>query len=65
MEPVYSGQASKDFWKRIDLIKSEPERSLIYLAGCALQEHEARVLQMIEQLDRVVKRRAKSGKTES
>ncbi len=43
----YSGKASEGFWKRIANIKNRRAHDLVYMAGCALQEHEERVLQML------------------
>jgi hypothetical protein len=48
----YSGENSDRFWSRIAAIKAEPAHLLIYLAGVALQEHEQRVLQMLEELEK-------------
>ena len=47
MKPKYSGAAGRKFWNRIAAIKPDKLRVLIYLAGCALQDHETRVLQMV------------------
>lgn len=47
-KPRYSGSKSKKFWGRINAIKIEPTHSLLYQAGCALQNHESRVLEMID-----------------
>ena len=47
MKPKYSGPASRGFWTRVAEIQPDQAHDLIYLAGCALQDHESRVLQMI------------------
>ena len=47
MKPKYSGGLSRKFWDRINNIKPERLHDAIYLAGCALQDHEGRVLRMI------------------
>ena len=51
MKPKYSGPASRKFWDHINAIKPEKLHSLIYIAGCALQDHELRVLQMIAEAE--------------
>lgn len=51
MQAKYKGDASIEFWRRIANIKTEPEHALAYIAGCALQEHEQRVLQMLAEID--------------
>jgi hypothetical protein len=58
----YSGPKSEKFWKRIDAIKKEPEHMLLYIAACALQDHESRVFQMIEEISAAAARRG-LGKT--
>lgn len=47
LKPKYSGGLSGKFWGRINNIKPERLHNAIYLAGCALQDHEGRVLRMI------------------
>jgi len=47
MKPKYSGAASVKFWNRIQEIKPAKLREAVYTAGCALQDHEQRVLRMI------------------
>jgi len=51
VEAKYSGDASIHFWRRIANIKTEPEHELAYIAGCALQDHEQRVLQMLVKIE--------------
>ena len=51
MKPKYSGPNSRKFWDRVNAIKPEKLHSLIYIAGCALQDHELRVLQMIADVE--------------
>ncbi len=46
-QPKYSGEASTAFWKRINKINNQTTHDLVYVAGCALQDHENRVLQML------------------
>ncbi len=48
MKTHYSGPGSEVFWARIHKIENKAARDLVYIAGCALQDHERRVLQMIE-----------------
>lgn len=52
IEAKYSGHLSEDFWEQVHKIKNKKERNLIYLAGCALQDHETRVIQMFESLSK-------------
>lgn len=49
-EMRYSGPKSVKFWTRVNSIKPESKRSLIYIAACALQDHEGRVFQMLREL---------------
>lgn len=51
MKPTYSGQASDKFWGRIDKIEPKRLRDALYVAGCALQDHETRVMQMLDAAD--------------
>ncbi len=48
LERKYSGLASGPFWDRINKIRNKRERDLVYLAACALQDHENRVFQMLK-----------------
>jgi hypothetical protein len=50
LEPRYSGDASIEFWGRIAGIR-DTEGMLIYLAACALQEHEQRFFQMLKSIE--------------
>ena len=52
MKLQYSGANSRKFWDRINAIKSEKLQSLVYLAGCALQDHESQVLAMIAEAEK-------------
>ncbi len=52
MKPKYSGGLSRKFWDRINNIKPERLHDAIYVAGCALQDHERRVLQMLADAER-------------
>ena len=52
VRPKYSGYESKAFWKRIAKIKDGAQQSIIYLAACALQDHEARVFQMLKEIEK-------------
>ena len=54
--PKYSGPASAALWKRIAGIKNQRVHDLIYLAGCALQDHEGRFLQMLEHAEKSASR---------
>jgi len=53
--PQYSGKVSKKFWARVAAVKDEPTHSLLYIAACALQDHEGRVIQMFKEIERVAK----------
>ena len=44
-ESAYSER--KAIWARVEALNSEPVHSLLYIAFCALQDHENRVLQML------------------
>jgi hypothetical protein len=46
----YSGPKSRKFWKHINSVKSEPERAMLYIAGCGLQDHESRMFQMLAEV---------------
>ena len=48
MKPKYSGAASGKFWAQVAKIKPARLHDAIYVAGCALQDHEARMIQMLE-----------------
>lgn len=50
LTPVYSGKRSLKFWNQINKIKGK-EGSLVYIAGCLLQDVESRVLQLIDEVD--------------
>lgn len=52
MNTKYSGKASKAFWERIAAIKTKRAHDLVYIAGCALQDHENRVLQMLKRAEK-------------
>ena len=52
LKPKYSGNWSRNFWARVNLIKPEKLHDAIYTAGCALQDHERRVLQMLANAER-------------
>lgn len=47
MKPKYSGPKSLKFWARVNAL-TDPEHTLVYMAGCALQDHEGRVLRMLQ-----------------
>jgi len=51
LTPHYSGELSRAFWLRVKRIEDERTHDLLYLAGCALQDHEERVLQMFAALE--------------
>ena len=42
----YSGDLSKEFWAEVNALR-DPLHAMVYLAGCALQDHELRVLKML------------------
>lgn len=46
IEPVYSGDLSKNFWKVINKLP-EPERSEMYFAGVLLQNMESTIIQVL------------------
>lgn len=52
----YSGNSefSKKFWDRVFEIEAKKPKlgSLIYLAACALQDHESRLYQMLEDAEK-------------
>ena len=52
MKPKYSGSASKKFWDRIAKIKLECLHDALYVAGCALQDHEHRMNQMLDDAEK-------------
>ena len=54
LKPKYSGPLSRKFWDRVKAIKPEKLHMAIYTAGCALQDHEGRVLQMLEDAEKSV-----------
>lgn len=47
----YSGEASKDIWDRVAAISHEPSHGLLYIAACALQDHEQRFLQILVRVE--------------
>ncbi len=47
----YSGASSKRFWKRIHSIHDENLRNVVYIAGCALQDHEQRMIQILREAE--------------
>lgn len=47
MDPQYSGSRSAEFWVRVRCLP-EPHYSDLYLMGCALQDWEGRVLQLLQ-----------------
>ena len=46
----YSGPQSEALWRRVNALP-EAQRTLLYLAGCALQDHEGRFWQMLLQAE--------------
>lgn len=46
MDPQYSGSRSVEFWARVRKLK-QPHYGDLYLMGCALQDWEGRVLQLL------------------
>ncbi len=46
--PKYSGPLSRKFWDRINSVKPQKLWEALYVAGCALQDHEGRVLEMLK-----------------
>jgi hypothetical protein len=52
LEPRYSGDKSKKFWKRINAIPRIEGHLLLYTLGCALQDLEGRVLGALEDAEK-------------
>ena len=50
MELQYSGDKSRQFWNKINkfLKTNNDVHSLLYITGCALQDLEGRMFQMLE-----------------
>lgn len=48
----YSGLVSTKFWRRIAEIDNVKVRAVAYIAACALQDHENRVLQILSKLEK-------------
>lgn len=48
----YSGEDSKEFWKRILAIKPKATQDVMFLMGCALQDHEERMHQALQLAER-------------
>lgn len=46
-QPYYFGRISTGFWADVANIKDKSMHDLVYVAACALQDHEKRVLQMM------------------
>jgi hypothetical protein len=51
LQPRYSGPKSLKFWKKIEEVEDPDLHAMLYLAGCALQDHEARLLKMIKDVE--------------
>lgn len=47
----YSGELSKEFWAEVNKLR-DSLHAMVYLAGCALQDHEERVLKMLAEAKR-------------
>lgn len=45
--PHYSGNGSRSFWARIHREPDPERRRTLYLLGCALQDMEGRMLQLL------------------
>ena len=45
MKPKYSGDKSRKFWKKVNALKKDQSR--MYALGCALQNLEEYVLEML------------------
>lgn len=43
----YSGPNSVAFWAEIANVENKEVHDLLYIAGCALQDHEKRFFQML------------------
>ena len=48
----YSGAQSAAFWKRVNRIKSQPQRALVFQMACYLQDFEWMVLKMVAKYSR-------------
>lgn len=44
----YSGNGSKQFWLRVNSLKKDTDREVLYSLGCALQDLEDRVLNQLQ-----------------
>lgn len=56
LEPMYSGDASKPFWDRVNALKRDDDAgherwAHVYELGCILQEMEGRVFRALDQVD--------------
>ena len=52
ISPRYSGNLSVKFWNLVNSYTDDPRKMMLYIAGCALQDHERRVLQMLEEMEK-------------
>lgn len=43
----YSGDSSHDFWDRVWRVKPKAAQDVLFLMGCALQDHEERMHQAL------------------
>jgi hypothetical protein len=59
----YSGEGSRQFWERVNRITPKGVHSVLYIAGCGLQEHENRMHQALQEAEDNMKvQRAKRTK---
>jgi hypothetical protein len=49
--PIYSGERSTLFWKRIHSLKNDIRKGMMYDFGCALQNLEGRVLRLLKEAE--------------
>lgn len=50
----YSGNHSKRFWDRVNALDHAAYQDGAYIMGCALQEFELRVIQFVENAEKII-----------
>ena len=58
----YSGDDSKWFWDRVNKLPRNEGGETAYMLGCALQDHEQRVMRYLEQAE-LSQRPARRGRS--
>lgn len=61
IQPVYSGDLSEGFWKRINALKGEKHDTL-YSLGCDLQNREGDLLKLLHAAEREAEEKKKKKK---